>query len=205
MVATSTPRFRAVASCKVATPSERAGPGSTLLTVTPLPEVVSAIPPAMAKRRRGNSRIVTFVVTRLAPSMVRPLRIELAGALQQFASRGDRLEASSAGDADREAFLDVPAEAVERYNRSCHAFFLVTKQYHFVIEMVAGNLSWGMRQPWDVLFARRCNNASLALLFAAGDAARWVAENRSASGSQEILATRCWRKNHWIMSGRSSC
>ncbi len=47
---------------------------------------------------------------------------------------------------DREAFLGVLAEVVERYNWICHAFCLMTNHYHLVIETVEGNLSQGMRQ-----------------------------------------------------------
>ena len=38
------------------------------------------------------------------------------------------------------------AEVVERYNRICHAFCLMTNHYHLVIETVEGSLSQGMRQ-----------------------------------------------------------
>jgi hypothetical protein len=47
--------------------------------------------------------------------MARPLRIEFAGALYHVTSRGDRREAIFEDDEDREAFLSVLAEVVERY------------------------------------------------------------------------------------------
>jgi len=78
--------------------------------------------------------------------MARPLRIEFAGALYHITSRGDRREAIYENDEDREAFLGVLAEVVERYNWICHAFCLMTNHYHLVIETVEGNLSQGMRQ-----------------------------------------------------------
>ena len=78
--------------------------------------------------------------------MARPLRIEFAGALYHITSRGDRREAIYEDDEDREAFLGVLAEVVERYNWICHAFCLMTNHYHLVIETVEGNLSQGMRQ-----------------------------------------------------------
>lgn len=78
--------------------------------------------------------------------MARPLRIEFAGALYHITSRGDRREAIFEDDEDREMFLDVLAEVVERYNWICHAFCLMTNHYHLVIETVEGNLSQGMRQ-----------------------------------------------------------
>jgi len=78
--------------------------------------------------------------------MARPLRIEFDGALYHITSRGDRREAIYDDDEDREAFLGVLAEVVERYNWICHAFCLMTNHYHLVIETVEGNLSQGMRQ-----------------------------------------------------------
>ncbi len=77
--------------------------------------------------------------------MARPLRIEFAGALYHITSRGDRRGAIYQDDDDREAFLGVLAEVVERYNWICHAFCLMTNHYHLVIETVEGNLSQGMR------------------------------------------------------------
>ncbi len=56
--------------------------------------------------------------------MVRPLRIEFAGALYHITSQGDRREAIFEDDEDRKTFLDVLAEVVERYNWICHGFVL---------------------------------------------------------------------------------
>lgn len=78
--------------------------------------------------------------------MARPLRIEFAGALYHITSRGDRREAVFEDDEDREAFLGVLAEVVDRFNWICHAFCLMTDHYHLIIETVDGSLSRGMRQ-----------------------------------------------------------
>jgi putative transposase len=78
--------------------------------------------------------------------MARPLRIEFAGALYHITSRGDRREAIYEDDVDRDAFLNVLAEVVDRFNWICHAFCLMTNHYHLVVETVEGNLSRGMRQ-----------------------------------------------------------
>lgn len=78
-------------------------------------------------------------------NMARPLRIEFAGALYHVTSRGDRREAIYEDDTDREMFLNVLAETVDRYNWICHAYCLMTNHYHLVIETVEGNLSQGMR------------------------------------------------------------
>ena len=77
--------------------------------------------------------------------MARPLRIEFAGALYHLTARGDRREAIYEDDADRQSFLNVLAEVVERYHWVCHAFCLMTNHYHLVVETVEGNLSAGMR------------------------------------------------------------
>jgi REP element-mobilizing transposase RayT len=77
--------------------------------------------------------------------MARPLRIEFAGALYHLTSRGDRREAIYEDDEDRQRFLDVLAEVVERFNWICHAYCLMTNHYHLVAETVEGNLSQGMR------------------------------------------------------------
>jgi putative transposase len=78
--------------------------------------------------------------------MARPLRIEFAGALYHVTSRGNRRETIYEDDADRETFLDVLSEVVERYNWICHAYCLMTNRYHLLIETIDGNLSKGMRQ-----------------------------------------------------------
>ena len=77
--------------------------------------------------------------------MARPLRIEFAGALYHVTSRGDRREAIFEDDEDRDRFLGVLAEVVERCNWVCHAYCLMSDHYHLVVETVEGNLSQGMR------------------------------------------------------------
>jgi putative transposase len=68
--------------------------------------------------------------------MARPLRIEFPAALYHVTSRGDRREAIYEDDASREAFLDILAETVARYNWICHAYCLMTNHYHLMIETV---------------------------------------------------------------------
>jgi len=72
--------------------------------------------------------------------MARPLRIEFSGALYHITSRGDRREAIYEDDEDREAFLSVLAEVVERFNWLCHGYCLMTNHYHLIVETVDGNL-----------------------------------------------------------------
>lgn len=78
--------------------------------------------------------------------MARPLRIEFPGALYHVTSRGDRREAIFDDDDDRETFLAVLAEVVDRFKWLCHAYCLMGNHYHLVVETPDGNLSKGMRQ-----------------------------------------------------------
>jgi len=77
--------------------------------------------------------------------MARRLRIEFPGALYHITSRGDHRQAIYENDRDRELFLEVFAETVDRCNWVCHTYCLMTNHYHLVIESVEGNLSQGMR------------------------------------------------------------
>lgn len=78
--------------------------------------------------------------------MARPLRIEFDGALYHVSSRGNERKAIFKDDSDREMFLGTVAEVTERFHWICHAYCLMDKHYHLVIETPDGNLSQGMRQ-----------------------------------------------------------
>jgi len=73
------------------------------------------------------------------------LRIEFAGALYHISSRGDRRESIVEDDENRERVLCVLAEVVERYKGVCHAYCLMSKHDHLVVETVGGNLSQRIR------------------------------------------------------------
>jgi len=77
--------------------------------------------------------------------MSRPLRIEFAGALYHVTSRGDGQEDIYQDDDDRNIFLEVLAEAKDRFNWSIHAFCLMSNHYHLLIETPNSNLAKGMR------------------------------------------------------------
>ncbi|MDX8404992.1 MAG: transposase [Mariprofundus sp.] len=49
-------------------------------------------------------------------------------------------------DDDRELFLDVLGHVVDRFGWSCHAYCLMSKHFHLMIETPQANLSRGMRQ-----------------------------------------------------------
>jgi putative transposase len=78
--------------------------------------------------------------------MVRPLRLEYAGALHHVTARGDRREDIYADNEDRSAFLKLFGEVAERFNWSAHSYCLMTNHYHLVIETPDANLAAGMRQ-----------------------------------------------------------
>ena len=78
--------------------------------------------------------------------MVRPLRLEFAGALYHVTSRGDRREDIFLCDDDRVDWLDVLGTVCERFNWVVHAFCQMMNHYHILLETVDGNLSRGMRQ-----------------------------------------------------------
>lgn len=78
--------------------------------------------------------------------MSRPLRLEFPGAIYHITSRGNAREAIFHEDADREFFLSVLSDTVDRYNWLCHAYCLMDNHYHLLIETVDSTLSLGMRQ-----------------------------------------------------------
>jgi hypothetical protein len=57
--------------------------------------------------------------------MVRPLRIEFAGAPYHVTARGDWRKAIYDDDEDRCAFLDIRGAVVGTFNRVCHAWCLM--------------------------------------------------------------------------------
>ena len=78
--------------------------------------------------------------------MVRPLRLEYAGALYHVTSRGDRREEIYRDDSDRWQWLEVLGSVCDRFNWVVHAYCQMTNHYHLLVETVDGNLSRGMRQ-----------------------------------------------------------
>ncbi|MCE5204037.1 MAG: transposase [Actinomycetia bacterium] len=78
--------------------------------------------------------------------MARPLRIEYPGALYHVTCRGNARGKMFLVDPDRELFLQVLAQVVERFNWLCHAYCQMTNHYHLLIETIDPTLSRGMRQ-----------------------------------------------------------
>ncbi len=61
--------------------------------------------------------------------MARPLRIEFEGALYHVTARGDRREPIYDDDEDRQHFLVVLGDVVERFNWVCHAYCLMANHH----------------------------------------------------------------------------
>jgi putative transposase len=73
--------------------------------------------------------------------MVRPLRIEYAGAVYHVTSRGDRREPIAKDDTDRALFLDVVGQALERFDAQAWAYCLMGNHYHPRSEFVTPDAS----------------------------------------------------------------
>lgn len=77
--------------------------------------------------------------------MARPLRIEFSGALYHVTSRGNARQAIYVSNDDRQQFLTLFQNTVERYNWYCHAYCLMDNHYHLLIETNSPTLSKGMK------------------------------------------------------------
>ena len=78
--------------------------------------------------------------------MVRPLRIEYAGAVYHVTSRGDRREPIAKDDFDRRSFFDILRQALQRFDAQAWAYCLMDNHYHLVLHTREANLSRLMRQ-----------------------------------------------------------
>jgi len=77
--------------------------------------------------------------------MARPLRIEFAGGLYHVTARGNARENIYVNDEDRIMFLNLLDKTCKRYDWYCHAYCLMGKHYHLLIETGIPNLSKGMK------------------------------------------------------------
>lgn len=77
--------------------------------------------------------------------MTRPLRLEFEGALYHVTSRGDRREPIFEDDEDRRVWLELFAEALDRFHATAYAYCLMGNHYHAVIQTHRPNLSRLMR------------------------------------------------------------
>jgi len=88
--------------------------------------------------------------------MARPLRIEFADALYHVTARGNRQETIFLDDNDRRLFLDLLAQAFDRFDASALAYCLMGNHYHLVLRTRQPNLSELMRHVNGV-FTQRIN------------------------------------------------
>ena len=77
--------------------------------------------------------------------MVRPLRIEYPGAVYHVTSRGGRREPIAKDNIDRNAFLSIAGQALDRFDAHVWPYCLMGKHYHLVIRTREANLSRLMR------------------------------------------------------------
>jgi REP element-mobilizing transposase RayT len=78
--------------------------------------------------------------------MARPLRIEFPGAIYHVTSRGDRREPIFEDDEDRDSFLTIVGQAMERFDAAALAYCLMGNHYHIVVHTRRANLSRLMQQ-----------------------------------------------------------
>lgn len=77
--------------------------------------------------------------------MARPLRIEYEDAVYHLTSRGNGRQDIYIDDEDRQAFLEILGDVVQRFNWICHAYCQMVNHFHLLIETPDANLSGGMR------------------------------------------------------------
>lgn len=77
--------------------------------------------------------------------MVRPLRIEYAGALYHITARGNARQDIFFDDGDCREFLAILSTTIDRNQWLCHAYCLMSNHYHLLIETCDPTLSKGMR------------------------------------------------------------
>ena len=76
--------------------------------------------------------------------MARPLRVELAGHWYHLTGRGTERRRIFTDDRDRKHWLELLAEAVERYRLTLFSYVLMDNHYHGMIETRDANLSQAM-------------------------------------------------------------
>ena len=91
--------------------------------------------------------------------MARPLRLEYPGALYHITSRGNDRKKIFLCDEDRELFLHLLSEVVEKRRWTCHAYCLMDNHYHLLIEIAKPDISEGM--SWlNGVYTQKINRGS---------------------------------------------
>lgn len=78
--------------------------------------------------------------------MARPLRLEFPGAVFHVTARANGRGRLFLSDEDRTELLGVLGAVVRRYGWICHAYVLMDRHYHLLLETPLPNLSLGIRQ-----------------------------------------------------------
>ena len=76
--------------------------------------------------------------------MARPLRINWAGSWYHVTARGNERRDIYRDDDDRQKFLALLEERVERYRVRLHAYVMMSNHYHLLAATVEPNLSQAM-------------------------------------------------------------
>jgi putative transposase len=90
--------------------------------------------------------------------MARPLRIERPGGRYHVTAGGNERKPIYREDSDRAHFLELLAEATERFGIRVHAYVLMDNHYHLLVETPEANLSRAMQWlnvSYSVWFNRR--------------------------------------------------
>jgi REP element-mobilizing transposase RayT len=78
--------------------------------------------------------------------MARPPRIEVVGGVYHVVARGNERRAVFRSDRDRERFLELLDQVVERYRWRVLCYCLMGNHYHLLVATPEANLARGMRQ-----------------------------------------------------------
>jgi len=84
--------------------------------------------------------------------MARPLRLERPGGRFHVTARGNERKPIYREDSDRTHFLELLAEATERFGLRVHAYVLMDNHYHLLVETPEANQGQ-VERAWDRLVA----------------------------------------------------
>ncbi|MCP4975427.1 MAG: hypothetical protein GY931_04635, partial [Maribacter sp.] len=73
--------------------------------------------------------------------MARPLRIEFPGAWYHFTCRGNERNRIFKDDSDRNEFLCILNDSLEKYATQLHGYVLMENHFHLILHTPSGNLS----------------------------------------------------------------
>ena len=94
--------------------------------------------------------------------MARPLRVQFPGATYHVTSRGNERRPIFRDDRDREKFLELLNEVVERFQWSLYAYVLMSNHFHLFCMTPHSDLARGMHrlnQRYAQYFNRRYQRA----------------------------------------------